>query len=73
MQIPAVKAVDGMGLMLGIVFEKEGKTAADIVKEGINKGLLLLTAKDRIRMLPPLTISYDEIDKGLEILKNILE
>jgi len=73
MQIPAVKRVDGMGLMLGIVFEKEGKKAADIVKEALGEGLLLLTAKDKIRMLPPLTITYEEIDKGIDILNKLLK
>lgn len=73
MQIPAVKRVDGMGLMLGIVFEKEGKKAADIVKEALGEGLLLLTAKDKIRMLPPLTITYEEIDKGINILNKLLK
>lgn len=72
MQIDAVKAVDGMGLMLGIVFEKDGKTSSDILKEALDKGLLLLTAKSKIRMLPPLTITYEEIDKGIAILKDIL-
>ena len=72
MAIPAVKRVDGMGLMLGIVFEKDGKTSADIVKEALDKGLLLLTAKAKVRMLPPLTITYDGIDKGLGILAKIL-
>ena len=71
MKIPAVKQVDGMGLMLGIVFEKENKKAVDIVKEALDKGLLILTAKDKLRMLPPLTITYDEIDEGISILDRI--
>lgn len=72
MKIPAVKQVDGMGLMLGIVFEKEGKTSVEIVKQALENGLLLLTAKAKIRMLPPLSITYEEIDKGMEILNEIL-
>lgn len=72
LEIPAVKAVDGMGLMLGITFEKGNMTASDVVKAALDKGLLLLTAKAKIRMLPPLTITYEEIDKGIEILKDIL-
>ncbi len=72
LEIPQVKKVDGMGLMIGIVFEKEGKEAGDIVRAALEKGLLLLTAKSKIRMLPPLTITYDEIDKGLEILRGLL-
>lgn len=72
LEIPAVKAVDVMGLMLGITFEKGNMTANDVVKAALNKGLLLLTAKAKVRMLPPLTITYEEIDKGIEILKDIL-
>ena len=50
-------------------------TAADAAadaKAALEKGLLVLTAKDKLRFLPPLTITYDEIDKGIEILKEIL-
>lgn len=65
-----VVSVDGMGLMIGI--QLKSKTAGDIVKAALGKGLLLLTAKAKIRLLPPLTISYEEIDKGLEILIELL-
>lgn len=67
---PEVKSVSGMGLMIGI--ELKTKDAGDIVKAALDKGLLLLTAKTKVRLLPPLTISYDEIDKGLEILLGLL-
>ena len=69
LQLDEVVSVDGMGLMLGITLKT--KAAADVVKAGVEKGLLLLTAKQKLRLLPPLTITYDEIDKGLEILKQI--
>ena len=68
--IPEVKSVSGIGLMIGI--ELKSMKAADIVKKGIEKGLLLLTAKDKVRLLPPLTISYEEIDKGMAILSELL-
>lgn len=68
--IPEVKSVSGIGMMIGI--KLKSMNAADIVKKGIEKGLLLLTAKDKIRLLPPLTISYDEIDKGMVILSELL-
>ena len=67
---PEVKSVSGMGLMIGI--ELKTKAAGDIVKAALDKGLLLLTAKTKVRLLPPLTISYDEIDKGMEILLGLL-
>lgn len=67
---PEVASVSGMGLMIGI--ELKDKKAGDVVKAALDKGLLLLTAKTKIRLLPPLTITYEEIDKGLEILLGLL-
>ena len=68
--LPGVSQVRGKGLMLGV--EIPGKAAADVVRAGIEKGLLLLTAKTAVRLLPPLTITYEEIDRGLEIMREIL-
>lgn len=67
---PEVASVSGMGLMIGI--ELKNKKAGDVVRAALDKGLLLLTAKTKIRLLPPLTITYDEINKGLEILLGLL-
>ena len=67
---PEVSEVSGLGLMIGI--ELKTKKAGDIVKAALGKGLLLLTAKTRVRLLPPLTITYEEIDKGLAILLDLL-
>lgn len=69
-EIPEAEGVDGMGLMLGI--RLKSKKAADILTAAADKGLLILTAKEKLRFLPPLTITYEEIDKGLEILKGLL-
>jgi acetylornithine/N-succinyldiaminopimelate aminotransferase len=61
-----------MGLMLGV--SVIGAAPKDIAAKCIDSGLLMLTAgSDAIRMLPPLTITYEEIDKGLAILKKVLE
>lgn len=69
--IDGVKEITGMGLMLGIGTDKN---SADIAKECLEKGLLVLTAhKNRVRLLPALSISYDEIDEGLNILKEVIE
>lgn len=65
-----VAQITGLGLMLGISLKT--KKAGDVVKEALDKGLLLLTAKDKIRLLPPLNITYEELDKGLAILADIL-
>ncbi len=64
-----VKDVSGMGYMLGISTEKDAK---EIVKSCMEKGLLVLTAKDKVRLLPALNISRAEIDKGLDILKGVI-
>lgn len=65
-----VNRVDGLGLMLGIVTTKN---ALDVVKECIIKGALFLTAKEKIRLLPSLLITDDEIKQGLAILKEVIE
>ncbi len=71
MKIGNVKEVRGQGMMIGIVTEKDN--AKEIAAKCLENGLLILTAKTLLRMLPPLTISYDEINKGLAILKNTME
>ncbi len=67
---PEVASVSGIGMMVGI--ELKTKKAGDVVKAALDKGLLLLTAKTKVRLLPPLTITYEELDKGLEILLSLL-
>lgn len=69
--IKGVKSVSGLGLMIGV--ELEEKAALDVVNAALEKGLLVLTAKTKVRLLPPLNITYDEIDKGLEILQSVIE
>lgn len=68
--VSGVKSISGLGLMLGIETEKNAKEIAD---ECLANGLLVLTAKTKIRLLPALNISYKELDKGLKILKEIIE
>lgn len=70
-KMPCVTGVTGRGLMLGVSL-KEGLTSGQIVKEALEAGLMLLTAKAKVRMLPPLTISDEEINKGLDILEKVL-
>lgn len=71
LKMPRVVGVDGMGMMLGIRLE-EGISAADIVKKTIANGALTLTAKTKLRLLPSLTISYEEIDEGLAAIEKAL-
>ena len=69
----AVREVRGMGLMLGVQL-KEGMDYSAAVTELLHKGLLCLTAgHGTIRLLPPLAISYEEIDQGLAIMAEVLE
>ena len=72
-KMPGVKEVRGMGLMLGVGLE-DGYTAGDLVKQMLEQGLLCLTAgHNTIRLLPPLTISQEELDQGLKIMAQVLE
>lgn len=66
-----VKNVRRMGLMIGI--ELESGNAHDIAVKCVENGLLIITAKDLLRMLPPLVITYEEIDEALNILENTLK
>lgn len=65
-----VKSISGMGLMLGIETKKPAK---EIAAECLEQGLLVLTAKTKIRLLPALNISKKELNKGLKILKEVIE
>lgn len=70
-EIDEVEGVDGLGLMIGVRLKT--KKAADVLNKCFENGLLILTAKDKLRFLPPLNISYEQIDKGLAILKKVLD
>ncbi len=65
-QINGVDDVSGLGLMLG--FSVRGATAAEVRTEAFHAGLLVLTAKDRVRLLPSLNIDDSTLDEGLERL-----
>lgn len=69
--IPQVDFVRGKGLMLGIKL-KSGD-AHEVLTECAKAGLLVLTAKELVRFLPPLTITQGEFDQGLEIFTKVLE
>ena len=43
-----------------------------MVKAALEMGLMILTAKDKVRMLPPLTITYEELDEGLAVFSKAL-
>ncbi len=68
--IEEIEYVRGMGLMLGAKLKKDN--AKEIAEKCVENGLLVLTAKNLLRFLPPLTITYEEMDKGINILENTL-
>jgi len=63
---PGVESVSGMGLMIGI---KTAKPAGDVVAKCMENGVLCLTAKDRVRLLPALNIPMDVLEKAVSIIK----
>ena len=72
MNSPYVSGVRGLGLMIGIGIQ--GTTHKEICGKLLEKGLLTLTAgKETLRLLPPLTISREEIDKGLALMAEVLK
>lgn len=71
MNSPNVVEVRGKGLMLGI--QLDGLVNKDIAAALQSKGVLVLTAGNNVvRLLPPLVISYEEIDKALEVLASVI-
>lgn len=70
MDSDSIKNVRGMGLMIGIVVDADERAA--LVKQIMDKGVLVLTAGTNvIRLLPPLSVSYEEMDEALAIMKTV--
>ena len=63
---PGVESVSGMGLMIGI---KTAKPAGDVVKACMENGVLCLTAKDKVRLLPALNIPMPVLEKAVAVIK----
>lgn len=68
-QIPQLTNVRGKGLMVGADCKFDSGL---VCAKCVENGLLMLTAKKSLRFLPPLTITYDQLSEGVEILKNVL-
>ena len=66
---PGVKSVTGLGLMLGVESERPAREVVDRCRE---RGVLMLTAKTKLRLLPPLNIGMDELKQAVSILKEAL-
>ncbi len=65
-----VESVSGLGLMLGV---KTKKPVKEVVDYCLNNGVLVLTAKDKLRLLPPLNIGEKELNKAISVIKNALK
>ena len=61
-----VKSVSGLGLMLGIETEKD---ASDVIKYCMDNGVLVIKAKNKVRLLPALNIPFDLLEKAVEVIK----
>lgn len=71
-KLPHVTDVSGLGLMVGVAFA-DGVSAAAVRTACERQGLLVLTAKTRLRLLPPLILTQEDVDKALAILRSVLE
>ena len=63
-----IEGVSGMGLMIGI---KTAKPASEVVRAAMEKGVLCLTAKDKVRLLPALNIPFEDLKKAIDIIKEV--
>ncbi len=63
-----VKSVSGMGLMIGIETEKDAK---QVISECMEKGVLVISAKTKVRLLPALNIPMRQLEKAIEIIKEV--
>ena len=65
-----VRSVTGMGLMIGVETEKD---ASEIIKNCMARGVLVIKAKNKVRLLPALNIPFETLKKAIEILKEEIE
>lgn len=63
---PGIESVSGLGLMIGI---KTTKPAGEVVSACMEKGVLCLTAKDKVRLLPALNIPTELLEKAVAVIK----
>ena len=65
---PGVESVSGLGLMVGV---KTTAPAAEVVNRCMDRGVLCLTAKDKVRLLPALNIPMEDLAYAMETLKAV--
>ena len=71
MKMKKVTGLDGLGLMIGI--DLKDMTGAEAVEKLMKEGVLAIPAGSRLRLLPPLTISEDEIERALKAIRKVLD
>lgn len=71
MKMKTVAGLDGLGLMIGI--DLDGMTGAEAVGRLMEEGVLAIPAGGRLRLLPPLTISTEEINKAIAAIRKVLD
>lgn len=69
-KIDEIESLSGIGMMIGM--KLKSKDAHAVMEAANDEGLLVLTAKEKLRFLPPLTITKEEIEAGLAILRKVL-
>ncbi len=65
-----VKSVSGLGLMIGVDVEKD---VGEVIKACMEKGVLVIKAKNKLRLLPALNIPMDELKTAIKIIKDCIE
>ena len=65
---PGIRSVSGKGLMIGIETERSAK---DVVNACMERGVLCLTAKTKVRLLPALNIPMDVLQKAVEVIRSV--
>ncbi len=63
-----IESVSGMGLMIGI---KTVKPASEVVNAAMEKGVLCLTAKDKVRLLPALNIQFEDLKQAIQVIMEV--
>ena len=64
-----VQSVSGLGLMIGIACDRP---VGEVLSECLAKGVIVLSAHDRVRLLPPLSIPMEQLEKAISVLKQVL-
>ena len=65
-----VKSVTGLGLMIGVETKAQ---ASDVVNECMNNGVLVIKAKEKVRLLPALNIPFEQLKKAVDVIKDVCE